>query len=159
MQCLEVEASSLVEQRCCGRILDQREVGSRVFLLEEPLAQNHERNNKRNDNQEHDADAHQLLPPDDSVTRPHIWDHDGPRAAALAHKPSRAVAVERSVSVDADAAVLTLVGKVAACAFVDVFLTSARLIKRTKIKKETDTTQKITFKLEKILHFLDALKM
>lgn len=137
LQRLEVETSSFVQERRCGRILDQREVVPGEFLLEEPLAQNHERNDKRDDHQEHDTDAHQLLSPDCSVARPHVRDHNGPRAAALAHEPSRAVAVERSVSVDADAAVLAL--ETAVCAFVYVFLTAAEFEKRT------------TFELEKIV--------
>lgn len=136
MQRLELKPGSLVEQGRCGRILDQREVSPGIFLLEEPLAENHERNHKRNDYQEHDADAHQLLSPDGRVTRPHIRNHNGPRAAALAHEPGRAVAVKGSVSVDTDAAVLALVSEVAACAFIDVFLTSAKLTKRQRLKKE-----------------------
>lgn len=126
MEGLKLNTIGLVEERCSGWVLDQRQVVPRVVLLENLLAESDEEDDEGNDYKEHHSDANQLLFTDHSMTRLHVGDDDRPQAAALAHKACGAVTVERAVSVDADATVLTLALWIAAVAFIHVFLTPAR---------------------------------
>lgn len=125
METLELHTAGLVEQGGGGRVLDQGQVAPRVVLLENLLAESDEEDDEDDDDKQHHGDADQLLLANHGVSGLHVGDDDGPQAAALAHEPGGAVAVEGAGGVDADAAVLTLPLGVVAVTFVHVFLTPA----------------------------------
>lgn len=115
----------LVEECCSGWVLDQRQVVPRVALLENLLSESDEEDDEGDDDQKHHSDSDQLLFTDHSVTGLHVWDDNGPKTTALAHEARCAVTVEGTISVDADATVLTLTLWIAAVTFVHIFLTAA----------------------------------
>lgn len=125
VQGLKLNPVGLVEERCGGRVLDQRQVVPRVVLLENLLAESDEEDDEGDDDKKHHSDPDQLLFTDHGVTRLHVGDDDGPQATALAHEARCAVTVEGTVSVDADAAVLTLALRITTVTFVHIFLTAA----------------------------------
>lgn len=125
MQSLKLNTVGLVEQRSGGRILDQRQVVSRVVLLENLLAESNEEDDEGDNDKKHHGDANQLLFTDHGMTGLHVGDDDGPQAAALPHEARCAVTVEGAVSVDAHTAVLTLALWIAAVTFIDIFVTAA----------------------------------
>lgn len=125
MQGLKLNTIGLVEEGCSCRVLDQRQIVPRVVLLEDLLAESDEKDDKGDDDKKHHSDADQLLLTDHSVTCLHVGDDDRSQAAALTHKTCRAVTVEGTVSVDADAAVLTLALWIVAVTFIHILLTAA----------------------------------